>query len=53
MLELQYFTLNLAIQKVCSHEQFQGDLRSNWEFWDFCRAVGVTDLVGKIHADLG
>ena len=45
--------VTLAIQKVGSHEQFQCDLRSNGELRYFCGAVGVTDLVGKIHADLG
>lgn len=45
--------LILAIQKVCSHEQFQGDLWSDGEFGYFCGAVGVTDLVGEVHADLG
>lgn len=48
-----FCSVNLAIQKVCSHEQFQGDLRSNGEFRYFCRAVGVTDFVGEVHANLG
>lgn len=45
--------VTLAIQKVCSHEQFQCDLRSDGKFRYFCGAVGVTDLVGEVHADLG
>lgn len=43
----------LAIQKVCSHEQFQCDLGSDGEFGYFCGAVSVADLVGEIHAHLG
>lgn len=48
-----HYLVTLAIQKVCSHEQFQCDLWSDGEFRYFCGAVGVTDLVGEIHADLG
>lgn len=48
-----YIFSTLAIQKVCSHEQFQCDLRCDGEFRYFCGAVGVTDLVGEVHADLG
>lgn len=47
------FSVTLAIQKVCSHEQFQCDLRSDGEFGYFCGAVGVADFVGEVHADLG
>ena len=45
-------SVTLAIQEVGSHEQFQCDLRSDGEFGYFCGAVGVTDLVGEVHADL-
>ena len=52
-LSVHIISVTLAIQKVSSHEQFQRNLRSDGEFGYFCGAVGVTDLVGKIHADLG
>ena len=45
--------MGLTIQEVGSHEEFQCNLRSDGEFWDFCGAVGVTDLVGEVHAHLG
>ncbi len=53
VLSCYIISVTLAIQKVCSHEQFQCDLRSDGKFRYFCGAVGVTDLVGEIHADLG
>ena len=53
VLSCYIISVTLAIQKVCSHEQFQCDLRSDGEFRNFCGAVGVTDLVGEVHADLG
>lgn len=43
----------LAIQKVCGHEQFQGYLWCDGELGDLCGAVGVADLIGEVHADLG
>lgn len=43
----------LAIQKVCGHEQFQGYLWSYGEFRYLCGAVGIADLIGEVHADLG
>lgn len=45
-------TFDLTIQEVGSHEEFKGNLWLNGEFWDFCGAVGVSDLVREIHADL-
>lgn len=45
--------VGLTIQEIGSHEEFQCNLRSNGEFWDLCGAVGVTDLVGEVHAHLG
>lgn len=53
VLSCNIVSVTLTIQKVCSHEQFQGDLRSDGEFRYFCGAVGVADLVGEVHADLG
>lgn len=53
VLSCYIISVTLAIQKVCSHEQFQGDLRGDGEFRYLCWAVGVTDLVGEVHADLG
>lgn len=43
----------LAIQKVCGHEQFQGYLWCDGEFRYLCGAVGIADLIGEVHADLG
>lgn len=53
VLSCYIISVTLAIQKVRSHEQFQCDLWSDGEFRDFCGAVGVPDLVGEVHADLG
>lgn len=53
VLSCYIFLITLAIQKVCGHEQFQCNLRCDGEFRYFCGAVGVTDLVGEVHADLG
>lgn len=53
VLSCYIISVTLAIQKVCSHEQFQCDLRSDGKFRYFCGAVGVADLVGEVHADLG
>lgn len=36
VLSCYIISVTLAIQKVCSHEQFQGDLRSNGEFRYLC-----------------
>lgn len=43
----------LTIQKVCGHEQFQGYFWCDGEFRYLCGAVGIADLVGEVHADLG
>lgn len=38
-----------TVQEVGGHEQFQGNLWGNGEFWDLCGAVGVADFVGEVH----
>lgn len=53
VLSCYIISVTLAIQKVCSHEQFQCNLRSDGEFRYFCGAVGVADFVREVHADLG
>ena len=43
---------NLTIQKVGSHQEFQGNFWGYGKFRYFCRAVSVAHFVGEIHADL-
>ena len=45
-------SVSLAVQEVSCHEQLQRDLGLDGEFRDFGGAVGVTDLVGEVHAHL-
>jgi len=40
-----------AVEEVCRHEQFKGDLGGDGELGDLRRAVGVANLVSKVHAD--
>ena len=42
----------LTIQKVCSHEELQGDLWGDGELGDLGGAVGEPHFVGEVHADL-
>lgn len=45
--------LVLTVEKVGCHEEFQSYLPRDWELWNLCATVSVTDLVSEVLTHLG